>query len=250
MSEVIRVVKNKNYTVMSNFHLSDKNLSLKSKGLLSLMLSLPEDWQYTISGLEKFCKDGRVAIKNALEELEANGYMTRKQIHKEDGSFGNNEFIIYEVPQKENPQTVENSPLACFTLTDNALTQNASAQNVQQQNTNIQNTELTNSPPKAPQRGGRRVSKSIPDWYPELFERFWILYPRHEDRVSAVREWDRLKPEGGLLREMSTALKAQLESEEWSRGVGIPYACRWIKNKRWTDGLAASIENNEPEVWT
>ena len=74
---VFRIERTKNYTVMSNYHLRDKALSLKSKGLLSMMLSLPEDWNYTTRGLAKICKEGVDAIGGALRELEAAGYIVR-----------------------------------------------------------------------------------------------------------------------------------------------------------------------------
>ena len=71
---IIRVEKQKNYTVMSNHHLQDGNLSLKAKGLLSMMLSLPEDWVYSVEGLVSLCKEGRDAVRSALTELEDTGY--------------------------------------------------------------------------------------------------------------------------------------------------------------------------------
>ena len=72
---VIRVFKDKNYTVMSNIHLRDKNLSLKAKGLLSLMLSLPDDWSYSLAGLCAICKESETAVKSSLNELKTNGYV-------------------------------------------------------------------------------------------------------------------------------------------------------------------------------
>ena len=72
---VIRVQKNTDYTVMANFHLRDRNLSLKAKGLLSYMLSLPDDWDYSVSGLTKICKESTNCINNILKELEANNYL-------------------------------------------------------------------------------------------------------------------------------------------------------------------------------
>lgn len=94
-------------------------------------------------------------------------------------------------------------------------------------------------PPKAPQGGQdaprKRRDKSVPAWKPERFESFWACYPRKEDRVGAVREWDRLRPDDALLAAMGWALRAQMSGELWRRGVGIPYACRWLKNRRWED---------------
>lgn len=77
---VFRVEKNKNYTVMSNVHLRDEKLSLKAKGLLSMFLSLPDNWNYNISGLAKISKESRSSINSGLKELEAAGYLVRRQL--------------------------------------------------------------------------------------------------------------------------------------------------------------------------
>ena len=95
---VFRIEKIKDFTIMSNHHFKNKNLSLKSKGLLSLMLSLPEDWDYTIRGLASICKDGVDSISTAIKELEAEGYLIRERVRHEDGSFGKTEYIIHEQP--------------------------------------------------------------------------------------------------------------------------------------------------------
>lgn len=97
---VIRVEKRKGYTIMSNYHLRDKNLSLKAKGLLSIMLSLPDEWHYNVRGLAAICKEGVTSISSTLKELEQWGYMRRHQPNT-GGKFGEIEYIIYETPQKE-----------------------------------------------------------------------------------------------------------------------------------------------------
>ena len=102
---VFRIERTKNYTVMSNYHLRDKALSLKSKGLLSMMLSLPEDWNYTTRGLAKICKEGVDAIGGALRELEAAGYIVRHQLRDRQGRISDTEYVIYEQPQPKAPDT-------------------------------------------------------------------------------------------------------------------------------------------------
>ena len=129
---VFRVERTQNYTVMSNYHLRDKSLSLKAKGLLSLMLSLPETWDYTLSGLAKISLEGKDAIRATVVELEKAGYIQRHQTTGKDGKFGSNEYIIREYPAShepplegpssaqplsENPSTVP--PSAGATLTEN-----------------------------------------------------------------------------------------------------------------------------------
>ena len=102
---VFRIERTRDYTVMSNHHLRDKGLSLKSKGLLSMMLSLPEDWNYTTRGLAKICKEGVDAIGGALRELETAGYIVRHQLRDRQGRISDTEYVIYEQPQPKNPDT-------------------------------------------------------------------------------------------------------------------------------------------------
>ena len=105
---ICRIMKESNYTRVSNYYLRDNSLSFKAKGLLTLMLSLPEDWDYTISGLAHFTADGRVSIASTIRELEECGYLQRTQTRGENGAFAQNEYWIYEVPQTKNAPCAEN----------------------------------------------------------------------------------------------------------------------------------------------
>ena len=100
---VIRVNKTANYTVLSNYHFKEKKMSLKAKGLLSLMLSLPDDWNYSISGLVSLSKDGKDSVMSALGELEEFGYLTRVRTTDSKGKFTGVEYNIYEQPQEKKP---------------------------------------------------------------------------------------------------------------------------------------------------
>lgn len=107
---VFRINKTNNFTVMSNHHFKEKKMGLKSKGLLSLMLSLPDDWDYNISGLVKLSKDGRDSVMSALAELEEFGYLVRTRTKDENGRFTGVQYDIFETPQPKNPIS-ENSIL-------------------------------------------------------------------------------------------------------------------------------------------
>lgn len=100
---VCRVKKNKNYTTMSNYHLRDPNLSNKARGLLSTMLSLPDNWDYTTRGLAKICKDGVDGITAQLKELEQYGYLMRRRIRDLNGRIVDMEYTIYERPYTASP---------------------------------------------------------------------------------------------------------------------------------------------------
>ena len=98
---VFRIEKTRDYTVMSNHHLKDRTLTLKSKGLLSMMLSLPDEWNYTTRGLAAICREGVDSIGAALKKLEAHGYIRRTQLRDEKGKITDTEYVIYEMPQCE-----------------------------------------------------------------------------------------------------------------------------------------------------
>ncbi len=100
---VFRVEKNANYTTMCNYHLRDQNLSLKAKGLLSLFLSLPDEWHYSTRGVAAICKEGVDSVNSTLRELEEYGYLTRSQKRLENGRMGEIEYVIYEMPDGALP---------------------------------------------------------------------------------------------------------------------------------------------------
>ena len=81
----------------------------------------------------------------------------------------------------------------------------------------------------------KKENTMAPAWEPEMFERFWRAYPRGEDKAGARREWDKIRPDRKLMRAMSAALTRAKATDEWQRGIGIPYACRWLSHRRWED---------------
>ena len=101
---VFRVQKTQNYTVMSNHHLNDKALSLKAKGLLSLMLSLPDSWDYTTRGLASICKEGVDGIQATVRELENAGYIIRRRVRDQNGQVRGMEYTVFEQPRKPEPE--------------------------------------------------------------------------------------------------------------------------------------------------
>ena len=100
---VFRIEKTRDYTVMSNHHLRDRSLSLKAKGLLSLMLSLPEEWDYTTKGLAQICKDGVDSICAGVRELEEHGYVIRQRVRNPNGQLSAIEYTILEQPRPPEP---------------------------------------------------------------------------------------------------------------------------------------------------
>lgn len=239
MGDRIKVASRKGYTVLQNTMILDKQLSLKTKGLMAVILSRPDDWEFSVGGLAVFCGCGKDAIRGALKELEQAGYLTRQQLHGEGGAFSGNLYEIHDSvdPIEEDPPLSDNPTTASAPLSGKPSTEKPSTENPTQRNKDL-TKEGSNETPYSPP-GGRRA-KSEPKWMPDRFEAFWAYYREHargEDRAGAIREWDRLKPDDALIRIMGQALRAQVASEDWKRGIGVPYACRWLRNRRWEDKL-------------
>ena len=133
---VFRIEKTKDYTVMSNYHLRDRSLSLKAKGLLSLMLSLPEDWDYTMKGLARICKDGIDSISGGIRELETHGYLVRARIRNENGQLGSIEYTILEQPKEpaQTPAPVREKPIRENPMQDAPIQENPDQLNTKEQN--------------------------------------------------------------------------------------------------------------------
>ena len=148
---VFRVERNKGYTVMSNHHLRNKDLTLKAKGLLSQMLSLPEDWDYTLAGLSHINRESIDAIRTAVWELEKAGYITRRQGRDEKGKMTAIEYTIYEQPQPpELEKPILENPTAGNPVLENPTTGNPTSENPMQiikeeQKTNLSKKEKPNT---------------------------------------------------------------------------------------------------------
>lgn len=137
---VFRVHKTRDFTVMSNSHLRDKDLTLKAKGLLSVILSLPDDWKYSIAGLASICKEGTSAVKSALQELTDAGYVTVTKMYPNQTDSGRIEYVydIHERPQAPRKQGVENLPL------ENLPVENQAQLNTEEVSTEVPKTKRPN----------------------------------------------------------------------------------------------------------
>ena len=145
---VFRVEKTNDYTVMANHHLRNHALSLKAKGLLSQMLSLPEDWDYTLSGLAEINRESKDAIRAAVQELEQAGYIQRRQTQDKGGKFAGNEYVIREIPcppdadSQEEPPEASGEPLLENPTTEKPSTEKPSPENPTQLNKDISSKDI------------------------------------------------------------------------------------------------------------
>ena len=191
---VFRVEKTKDFTIMSNYHLRDKNLSLKAKGLLSQMLSLPEEWDYTLAGLACINKESKDAIRSAVNELEQAGYITRRQTTTEGGRFGCNEYLIRERPVLPSP--LPENPTTDSTPTAIPMSENPTQLNINSSKTEKEKTELssTDSLPISQKRNRTEVTAAEMQQYREIIAQnisYDLLrqeYPHQQEQLEEILE--------------------------------------------------------------
>lgn len=237
MGEAKIVIPERGYFSLPRNAAQDGRLALATRGLLALMLSLPSDWDYTVTGLAVKAGCGREKMRRMIRELEDVGYLAREQSHGEGGQFGGNVYVLQETP-----------PLDGFW--GNGERENTTvAQECRQRqkpSTGFRPEQIKkdlNIPPYSPPKGDgaeprKRRSKTTPAWKPERFEGFWAYYPRGENRMGAVRAWDKLKPDDALIETIGRALQSLKATRAWQDGVGIPYAATFLNGRRWEDATA------------
>ena len=209
---VFKVHKSKNYTVMSNHHLKDKNLSLKAKGLLSVMLSLPANWDYSVLGLVAICKENKTSMQGVLKELEEYRYLERNRIQNKKGQF---EYVynIYECPQIKP-------------CTEKPCTDNPCTENVPQYNTNILNINKLNT-------------NNI---YEQEFENLWKLYPNKKGKTNALKSYIKARKKGinyediykGIINYLDY-IKIHNTKEQY-----IKHGSTWFNQECWNDTYSAN----------
>jgi len=232
----------KGFTTVYRAVAQDKRLSLKARGLFLLLQSLPEDWNYTISGLAAVAGSGKDQIRSGLGELLDVGYLVKEQAHDGGGKFSANVFILQEEapvqPLSENPTTVrpENAPLSENPVTgkpDDGKTVNGKPDA-----NKITINKSINKPPISPQ--------GEDTW--ELFEAFYKAYPRHQKKPDAKRAWGKLAPDLALYRKMAAALDRFKASRQWCKDQGqyIPLPASWLNGRCWEDDPGPMYKPSPP----
>ena len=210
-----RVEKNKNYTVMSNIHLRDKNLSYKAKGLLSFMLSLPDDWDYSINGLVSLSKERVKAVRSAIKELEDNKYLVREKNKLENGRF-DYEYSIYEIPYNQNGHTEDG-----YTEKDTQI------------NTNIQNTKYKD-----------KIDKQINTLVKELIKKEFIA----EEDIDLYRYNDLFNCLLSMYGYEKVIKVTNYTLKRWKQNKGLDENGKDIINKY--GYFKVSLENNLMKIST
>ena len=262
---VFRIEKNKDYTVMSNHHLRNTDLSLRAKGLLSQILSLPEGWDYTIAGLAKINKEGKDAVRAAVQELEKAGYIERRQKMDSGGKFSSNEYVVYESPRSVSP--LSENPTTVLPTTENPSTEKPSTgkpltENPTELNKDISSTDIYPlNPPEGDggakgKKRSRQKNKAQAETLPERFDGFWLFYRTHippernaGNRQKAIRAWDNLAPDDALASTMAASLAKQVKTEAWQSGIGVPHASTWLNNRGWEDDWGPEPVAESPDYF-
>lgn len=257
MADTIRVVRRRRTTTVPHELVTDWRLSLKSKGLMLVLLSRPANWRFKVSGLATFCHCGRDAIRTSLMEMEEAGYLERKRTRAEGGKFASNEYIVYDVSQHDAdglPEPEDQAatgflpaePLSGFPAMDKPTTDKPALENPSPDpsiSTSNNNTPL--NPPKGGTKRSRKKEEPEPDWLPERFEGFWSYYPRdyRGNKKKARAAWNKLKPDETTLRAIANAIKRHRAGGRWTEGIGIPNASTFLnpENGYWdlSDARAA-----------
>ena len=227
-SQRFNVHKNDNYTIMSNYHLRERDMTLKAKGLLSVILSLPADWDYSIAGLVAISKENETAIKSALNELKRFGYLKVTKHMPNETESGRIEYAydIYEQPSdkiaKENlaldKQGIENLGL------ENQGQLNTNKTITKNQNTN--NKENNDQPAKPSDQELNRE-----------FEDLWHLYPRKQGKAKALEAYKRARKAGvdkTIVLDGITRYNAQIKANK-TKAKYIMQGSTWFNGKRWED---------------
>ena len=257
---IVRVEKSRNFTPVSNVPFRDKRLSLRARGLLATALTLPDDWEYSLTGLLSLFPDGKQALRAALAELEAAGYLTRTRENAAGGKFAF-VYIFQEAPHHvepcaaqpcmEKPHTVEPSTAAPCTVNTPLLNNNGNEKLMEEVSPSIPRQgeggglEQTALPvttlggmqaSPAPQKAAASARQKRPA-LTGAFDRFWVAYPRHQGKEAARKAWAKIRPDDALLAEMLAALERQRASDQWRKDGGqfIPLPATWLNGRRWED---------------
>lgn len=218
---VIRVNKTADYTVMSNTHFKESEMSLKAKGLLSLMLSLPDNWDYSINGLVSLSKDGRDSVRKALEELEKYGYLKRTALKDKQGRFAGYEYDIYETPIVENLTTEK-------PLSENPTTENPIQLNTKQSSTKQSSTK---------QLSTKEINKELNNNISTDFETLWKMYPRKLGKPKALKAYQKAVKEGATFDEVKSGIDAYCQYIKTNKVKTeyIKHGSTWFNGKCWLD---------------
>ena len=226
---ILRKTNKEQYTSIPQDIFRDKRLSLKDIGLLTSMLSLPDNWEFSENGLEAiFPNDGITSIRTGLKKLEKTGYLKRTRKHGGKGKFTGVVWYLSDTPSLGFPN-VDKPKL------DNPNVEKPNVENQPQSNTKQSNTKESNT----------KEDSSC------AFDIFWQAYPRKVNKQAAQKAFDKLKPSVELFKAIMSGLANHKKSKQWVKDGGqfIPHASTWLNGKRWEDELEQAPAQQQPDKW-
>ncbi len=238
--------------------IQDDRLRLQTRMVLIMMLSCRPDWDFSIRGMAKIAGVTKDTMSKMMAELEVAGYVKRKpQARESAGQFAKAGYLVSgkpiflnepeEKPCHEDQDTAEDATLPCPdpSYTDDPYTINSPQIN----NKQVINKQINKTPTLLGQGGGRQ-GRSQAKYLPELFNEFWDKeYPRHDNRIAAIRAWDKLRPDQDTYERMLVGLDRDKKSRQWQKDHGdyIPYCSSWLNQRAWeNEGVDMSLLPPDP----
>jgi len=219
---VFRVENDGNCTTMCNCHLRDKSLSLKAKGLLSLFLSLPDEWHYSVRGIAAICKEGVDGINSTLQELEKNGYLIRHQKRQAGGRMGETEYVIFEQPHTDSPRMelpCTEKPYTAVPDTEEPCTENPAGINKDITSTEETNTEMNKERERkrpARHKYGQYRNVLLSD---EEMEKLMKEYPNdYQKRIERLSEY--MASTGRIYKSHLATIRSWAKRDEEKAQIG------------------------------
>lgn len=253
---IMRIVKNNNFSIVSNAIIRDTRLSLKARGLLILMLSLPDCWQFSVKGLATLSGEGNDSIRGGIKELEEVGYLSRKRKHLPNGRLGEMEYTLYEQakePAQEEPaqglptleKPTQEKPIQGKPTQANPTLLSTNIINTEyiknRERENRENTELKQEQKLLSQLNGRPLLLEETKLQNEYFKRFWLMYPRKAKQFQAQLAWNALPVDVELYERILQAVEKYSKTRQWADKTYVPYPENFIDGKRWEDDIPNDV---------
>ena len=255
---VMHIVKQNNFSIVSNAIIRDTNLSLKARGLFILMLSLPDRWEFSVRGLSKIAGEGVDAIRSGLKELEKQGYLLRERERKADGRLGDMEYTLYEEPQKpaqeetkEEPQkpaqeeTKQEVPTESEPIQENPMQEEP--RQINKEYNKVLTKERTERENSAREQAVFRAqvnkicNEAAADLQKRYFTEFWNDYPRHVNKPLAMIAWRNLPVDTVLYSKILDAVERYKNTRQWQDKSYIPYPATFLQDERWEDDIPDDV---------
>ena len=245
----MRIVKDNNFSIVSNDIIRDGRLSLKARGLLIFMLSLPDCWEFSIAGLSKVSGEGKDSIRAGIKELESVGYLARKRKHLANGRLGEMEYTLYESPKSKAEKPTSNLPTLEKPTQEKPTLENPTEinkdikQELKEVRTERESNSYTESYTDRRRKnlslldGSRPLPLEQAEIQNEYFKRFWLMYPRKAKQLQTQLAWNALPVDVELYERILIAVEKYSKTKQWADKTYVPYPENFLDGRRWEDDI-------------